>query len=126
MEEQSTTANDMVSNVENLSGIAKDVKGLSKVFMDEVNKLNGIAEELRQVVGEFKTKSGELMILDLVKTDHRIFIQGLGMSLTANKKSMSRKYSITMAAVSANGTSNKARKNGATFQDSRKLINGMP
>jgi len=50
------------------------MEGMSGDVMHQVNVLTKIAEELRNSTADFKTKGGELMILDTAKSDHRIFV----------------------------------------------------
>ncbi|MBF0560188.1 MAG: CZB domain-containing protein, partial [Nitrospirae bacterium] len=81
VDEQSAASEEVASNIEKTSGISKDMEGLSGEVMHEVNVLVKIAEELRNATAIFKTKGSELMILDIAKTDHRVFMGKIGSCL---------------------------------------------
>ena len=81
VDEQSAASEEVANNIEKTSGISKDMEGLSGEVMHEVNGLIKIAEELRNATAIFKTKGSELMILDIAKTDHRVFMGKIGACL---------------------------------------------
>ena len=54
--------------------------------MLEVNNLTKISDELRSATAGFKIRGNELMILDLAKTDHRIFIGKISSCLKGGEK----------------------------------------
>jgi methyl-accepting chemotaxis protein len=81
VEEQSAASEEVASNIEKTSGISKDMEVMSNDVMHEVNGLIKIAEELRNATSTFKTKGSELMILDIAKTDHRVFMGKIGSCL---------------------------------------------
>lgn len=74
VDEQSAASEEVAKNIEKTSAIARDMEKMSGDVMHEVNTLTGIAEELRNSTAGFKTKGNELMIVDLAKTDHRVFV----------------------------------------------------
>jgi len=81
VEEQSAASEDVASNIEKTSAISRDMEKMSEEVMHEVDGLTRIAEQLRNATAGFKTKGGKLMILDLAKTDHRLFMEKIGSSL---------------------------------------------
>lgn len=62
------------------------MEGMSEEVMHNVNGLTKIAEELRNSTSGFKTKGSELMILDLAKTDHRVFVGKINSHLKGDVK----------------------------------------
>ncbi|MBF0557520.1 MAG: CZB domain-containing protein [Nitrospirae bacterium] len=81
VDEQSAVSEEVASNIEKTSNIARDMEKMSDEVMHEVNGLIKIAEELRNTTSGFKTKGSELMILDIAKTDHRVFVGKVGSCL---------------------------------------------
>ncbi|MEW5743897.1 MAG: methyl-accepting chemotaxis protein [Nitrospirota bacterium] len=74
VDEQSAASEEVARNIEKTSAIARDMERMSGEVTHEVNTLTGIAEELRNSTAGFRTKGNELMIIDLAKTDHRVFV----------------------------------------------------
>jgi methyl-accepting chemotaxis protein len=78
VEEQSSASEDVAKNIEKTSTIAKEMEKMAAEVTHEVNGLTNVAEELRNATSGFKTTTNSLMILDLAKTDHRIFVEKIG------------------------------------------------
>ncbi len=74
VEEQSSASEEVARNIEKTSNISMDTEKMSEDVMHEVNSLTRIVEDLRNSTSGFSTKGSELMILDIAKTDHRVFI----------------------------------------------------
>jgi methyl-accepting chemotaxis protein len=81
VDEQSAASEEVAKNIEKTSAISKDMERMADDVMHQVNTLTKISEELRNSTAGFKTKGSELMILDLAKTDHRIFMGKIGACL---------------------------------------------
>lgn len=58
VDEQSAVSEDVAKNIEKTLNIAKDIEQMSDEVMSEVNGLSGIAEDLRNSTGRFRTKTG--------------------------------------------------------------------
>lgn len=74
VDEQSAASEEVAKNIEKTSAISKDMERMSDDVMHQVTSLIRISEELRNSTAGFKTKGSELMILDVAKTDHRVFV----------------------------------------------------
>ena len=74
VDEQSAASEEVAKNIEKTSDISKNMEKMSDDVMHQVNSLTKISEELRNSTAGFKTKGSELMILDVAKTDHRVFV----------------------------------------------------
>jgi methyl-accepting chemotaxis protein len=81
VDEQSAASEEVAKNIEKTSAISKDMERMADDVMHQVNTLVRISEELRNSTTGFKTKGSELMILDLAKTDHRVFVGKIGACL---------------------------------------------
>ena len=81
VDEQSAAAEEVSRNIENTNGIAKDMEKMSTEVMHEVNKLTAISEELRNVTGGFTIKGKELVMLDLARSDHKLFMERIASCL---------------------------------------------
>jgi methyl-accepting chemotaxis protein len=81
VEEQSAASDEVTANIEKTSVIAREVETMAGDVMHQVEGLTLIAEQLRNAAAGFKTRAGKLMILDLAKTDHRIFMEKVGACL---------------------------------------------
>lgn len=84
VEEQSAASEEVARNIENISSISKDMEKASDDVMHEVSGLTKTAEELRNSTAGFKTKGNELMILDIAKSDHRVFMSKIDSCLHGN------------------------------------------
>ncbi len=73
VDEQSTASEEVVKNIEKTSEIAKNMEGMADGISHEINSLIGVAEEVRNTTAGFKSRNGKLTILDLARTDHRVF-----------------------------------------------------
>ncbi|MDA8091166.1 MAG: methyl-accepting chemotaxis protein [Nitrospiraceae bacterium] len=73
VEEQSSASDEVAKNIEKTSDISRDTEKMADDVMHEVNSLTKIVEDLRNSTSEFKTKGNELRILDIARTDHRVF-----------------------------------------------------
>jgi methyl-accepting chemotaxis protein len=81
VDEQSAASEEVAKNIEKTSAISKDMEKMAEDVMHQVNALTKISEELRNSTAGFKTKGSELMILDVAKTDHRVFVGKIGACL---------------------------------------------
>jgi methyl-accepting chemotaxis protein len=72
--EQSSATEDVVNNIEKTSAIAKEMDRMAHDIMREVSSMIKMTEELRDTDTGFKTIGSELMMLDIAKTDHRLFL----------------------------------------------------
>lgn len=81
VDEQSAAAEEVSGNIEKTSAIAKGMESVADDVMQEVHKLREIAEELRGHTSGIKTKGSSLVILDLAKNDHRLFLGKIGACL---------------------------------------------
>ncbi|RJQ13664.1 MAG: HAMP domain-containing protein [Nitrospiraceae bacterium] len=84
VEEQSSAAEDVARNVEKTSAIAKEMDKMAYDLMSEVGSMMQMTEELRDTETGFKTKGSELMMLDVAKTAHRLFVSRVGECLKGN------------------------------------------
>ncbi|WP_052263280.1 methyl-accepting chemotaxis protein [Geobacter pickeringii] len=86
VEQQSATAQEMAQNIEKTSASAAAMERMSTEVKDAVYRLSGIDEEIRNSTVGFKTEVSGLLMLELAKTDHRIFVNKLGSCLNGGKK----------------------------------------
>ncbi|BCB95412.1 hypothetical protein JZK55_03340 [Dissulfurispira thermophila] len=74
VDEQSAASEEVAKNIDKTSGIAKNMEQMAADVMHEVNTLTNIAEELRTATAGVKTTGSAKIMLDLAKTDHRVFV----------------------------------------------------
>lgn len=86
VEQQSAAAEQVAKSIDRTQNISKEVEKMSDDTAHEVNALIRIAEELRNSTAGFKTKESELMILDIAKNDHRIFVGKIASCLKGDMK----------------------------------------
>jgi methyl-accepting chemotaxis protein len=84
VEEQSAASEEVANNIEKTSNISKDMERMSDEVMGEINGLVKTSEELRNSTSGFRTKGSELMILDLAKSGHKIFMTKLSGFIKGN------------------------------------------
>jgi len=77
VDEQSAASEQVARNIEKTSAISKDMEKMSGNMKQEFNGLVRTAEDLRNSTSGFKTRNNKLMILDLAKSGHRIFMTKL-------------------------------------------------
>ena len=84
VEEQSSASEEVAGNVEKSTSIAKDMDRMAQDVFAEVNGLLKISEELRNLTAHYKCSGAEMMILDIAKGDHRIFVGKINSCLSGN------------------------------------------
>lgn len=84
VDEQSAASEEVVKNIEKTSEIAKDMEKIAYEVASNVTELTKVVEDLRNATSGFKTEESRFMIIDLAKTDHRVFIGKIGACLTGN------------------------------------------
>lgn len=84
VDEQSAASEEVAKNIEKTSEIAKEMEKISSDVMISVNDLTKIVEDLRNATGGFKTEQSQFMIIDLAKTDHRVFVGKVGACITGS------------------------------------------
>lgn len=84
VDEQSAASEEVAKNIEKTSEIAKEMEKIASDVMMSVNELTKIVEDLRNATGGFKTNASRFMIIDLAKTDHRVFVGKIGACLTGS------------------------------------------
>ena len=86
VEEQSKTAEEVANNSEKTSAIAEDQKASAVTVMKEIGGLIVATEELRNTTIGFQTKGNQLLILELAKADHQLFVGKIGASIRGDAK----------------------------------------
>jgi len=86
VDQQSAAAEQVARSIERTQSISKEVEKMSDDTAHEVNALTKTAEELRNSTAGFKTKGSELMILDIAKSDHRVFVGKIASCLKGDTK----------------------------------------
>ena len=81
VEEQSATAQEVANNSEKTTNIAKKQMESSATVMKGIGGLIESTEELRATTVGFQTKGSDLLILELAKADHQLFLGKLGAAL---------------------------------------------
>ncbi len=74
VDEQSAAAEEIAKNIEQTQNISNEVEKLAVEVLHQANELTELSENLRVSTSNFKTKGTELFILDMAKTDHRLFL----------------------------------------------------
>lgn len=74
VEEQSITTEEVAKNIEKISQIAKELETVANGVMDKSKEVFKNVNELRNLTEGLKTKESHLLMFDLAKTDHRIFV----------------------------------------------------
>ncbi|MBW7856717.1 MAG: cache domain-containing protein [Leptonema sp. (in: Bacteria)] len=82
IEELSITSRDVAQNIAETMNISGDIKEMAQRVKTEFNRLVVVAEGLRESTGGIKTDVTQKMILDLAKTDHRLFIEKIDSCLS--------------------------------------------
>lgn len=84
VDEQSAASEEVAKNIEKTSEIAKDMEKIAHEVASNVTELTKVVEDLRNATSGFKTEESRFMIIDLAKTDHRVFIGKIGACLSGN------------------------------------------
>jgi methyl-accepting chemotaxis protein len=74
VEQQSATTEEVVHNISRTSALAQEMEKMSLGMMQEVSRLTTVEVELREKIALFQTNGSKLLILDLARTDHRLFV----------------------------------------------------
>ncbi|WP_353684647.1 methyl-accepting chemotaxis protein [Thermodesulfovibrio sp. 3907-1M] len=84
VDEQSAASEEVAKNIEKTSEIAKEMERIASEVMTSVNELTKIVEDLRNATSGFKTEASRFLVIDLAKTDHRVFVGKIGACLTGS------------------------------------------
>ena len=86
VDEQSTASEEVVKNIEKTSQIAGNMEEMADGIMHEINSLITVAGDVRDTTASFKSRNGKYMILDLARTDHRVFCGKIASCLKGDVK----------------------------------------
>ncbi|MGD0280839.1 MAG: methyl-accepting chemotaxis protein [Dissulfurispiraceae bacterium] len=83
VEEQSAAAEEIAGNITKTSGMATGIEKMAHNILSEISRMVRTAESLRNETSRFTTTSDarDLSILDVAKTDHRVFVGKVGACL---------------------------------------------
>lgn len=84
VDEQSAASEEVAKNIEKTSEIAKDMEKIAHDVASNAAELIKVVEDLRNAASGFKTEESRFIVIDLAKTDHRVFIGKIGACLTGN------------------------------------------
>ncbi len=73
-EEQTATTQEIASNIHRVTTVLDTSSHSSRENAQAVAQLTKLAEELLQLVRKFKVSGNELLILELAKNDHKMFV----------------------------------------------------
>jgi methyl-accepting chemotaxis protein len=104
VDEQAAASEEASGNIEKTSAIAKGIENVADDGAGEVLKLAEIAEELRRHTSRIKTKESLLIMLDLAKNDHQMFLGKIGACLKGEVSLDPSALPTTAHADSASGT----------------------
>ncbi|KJU84734.1 methyl-accepting chemotaxis sensory transducer [Candidatus Magnetobacterium bavaricum] len=74
VEQQAISSEEVAKNIETTRNESKAMQSLANDITQEVNRMIATAEELRAYTSGFKTKGGDRLLLELAKTDHRLWV----------------------------------------------------
>lgn len=81
VEEQSTASGNAAESMERTSEIASEIEKMADNLTKEVGGFGAAVEELRQKALEIRFEAAELVVLELVEADHRVWVERLGAHL---------------------------------------------
>jgi methyl-accepting chemotaxis protein len=84
VDEQSAAADEVARNIEKTSAIAVEMDKMARDLMSEVGSMIQMTEDIRDTETGFKIKGSELMMIDVAKTAHRLFVSKIGECLKGN------------------------------------------
>jgi methyl-accepting chemotaxis protein len=73
-EEQTATTNEINQNICAINDNISESSRITREVADESNNLGKLAEGLQESVTEFRTHSSDVLILEIAKNDHRLFV----------------------------------------------------
>ncbi len=73
-EEQTATTSEIANNIHGINEVILKTRDFAHTSAGEAGELGKLAEDLQEGVKAFKTRSTDLLILDIAKNDHRLFV----------------------------------------------------
>jgi methyl-accepting chemotaxis protein len=73
-EEQTATTNEITQNIHAINDVIYRTQEFAKISAQEAQALGALSEGLQDGVKEFHTRSTDLLILEIAKNDHRLFV----------------------------------------------------
>ncbi len=86
VEQQAISSEEVAKSIETTRNESQVQQNLSNDIILEVNRMISTAEELRAYTSGFKTKGGNLLLLELAKTDHRLWVNKVSYHITGGEK----------------------------------------
>ena len=86
VEQQSTASVEAAESVERTSDIASGIEDMAREVIGEVESVSSVIERLRDATAEFRMDRCESTALELVKTDHTIWVERVGKHLEGGTK----------------------------------------
>lgn len=83
-EEQTATTQEIAGNIQRVSDVLENSSQSSNQNVAAVAQLTKLAEDLIQRVREFKVAGNEMLILQLAKNDHKIFVNNICSAVLGN------------------------------------------
>ena len=86
VEQQSAATAEAAESVERTSDIASGIEGMANEVINEVESVSAVIEKLRDATSEFRMDRCETTAIELVKTDHSIWVERVGKHLQGGTK----------------------------------------
>lgn len=82
VEEQSAASHEMARSIDRTSEIAVHIENMSEEVEQAIEKLTSIDDEIRNSTSGFKTRIDSETMLELARSDHRIFVDKIGAAVS--------------------------------------------
>jgi methyl-accepting chemotaxis protein len=85
-EEQTATTSEISSNIHQLDSTMEKTAENARESMNEAVQLGALADDLQHLIKSFRTRSSDVLILDIAKNDHRLFVNRIQSSIQGSLK----------------------------------------
>jgi methyl-accepting chemotaxis protein len=85
-EEQTATTGEISNSIQQLDATMDKTAQNARESTDEAVELGQLAEDLQQLVKSFRTRSSDVLILDIAKNDHRLFVNRIHAAIQGSLK----------------------------------------
>ncbi len=121
VEQQAISSEEVAKNIEITRNESQAMQQLANDITQEVNRMIATAEELRAYTSGFKTKGGDLLLLELAKTDHRLWVNKVSYHISGGDRLDSAKLADHTMCRLGKWYYNDGRKCCETFEPFRSI-----
>ncbi len=86
VEEQSAATENVAESIESTSDIAQETERMANEVLQEVDRVGRVVDDLREATSEFRLEKCDVVTIELVKIDHKVWVERVGIHIQGGTK----------------------------------------